>query len=208
MTLEIIGAGLGRTGTDSMRKALNILGFGPCHHMFEVTDNPLMKSRWRAFMANGLSDWEALFEGYRSCVDWPSVHYWRELLAHYPNAKVILTWRDAESWWTSWEATLLKYFQTTEDHESVGFRIFEKAFGDRAGDRDHVIGVYEAHVEEVIATVPEDRLLVHRLGDGWEPLCAYLGVSVPAEPYPNSNTTADVKQRISSMQQPTTPHGI
>lgn len=102
MTLEVIGAGFGRTGTDSMREALNILGFGPCHHMFEVTENPLMKSRWRAFMDTDDRDWESLFEGYRSCVDWPSVHYWRDLITHYPQARVILTWRDADSWWKSY----------------------------------------------------------------------------------------------------------
>jgi hypothetical protein len=74
VTLEVIGAGFGRTGTDSMRKALNMLGFGPCHHMFEVTENPVMKARWRAFMESDQPDWDALFEGYRSCVDWPAAH--------------------------------------------------------------------------------------------------------------------------------------
>jgi hypothetical protein len=172
-----------------MRQALNILGFGPCHHMFEVTSNPVMKSRWRAFMTSGGPDWDALFEGYRSCVDWPAVHYWRELSAFYPDAKVILTWRDPDSWWTSYEATLLKFYQTTADRESVGVRIIEKAFGDRADNRDHVIGAYEGHIADVIATVPKDRLLIHKLGDGWEPLCAHLGVPVPAEPYPVRNTT-------------------
>ncbi|MCB1475254.1 MAG: sulfotransferase family protein [Rhodobiaceae bacterium] len=197
MTLEVIGAGFGRTGTDSMREALNLLGFGPCHHMFEVTSNPLMKARWRAFMTTGQADWEDLFEGYRSCVDWPAVYYWRELLARYTEARVILTWRDPESWWKSYEATLLKFFQNTEDRESVGFRIIAKTFGSRADDRDYVIGVYEAHIEDVMATVRADRLLVHRLGEGWEPLCAHLGVPVPAEPYPHKNTTADITKRNS-----------
>lgn len=196
MTLEVIGTGFGRTGTDSMREALNMLGFGPCHHMFEVTDNPVMKARWRAFMDSNTPDWSALFEGYRSCVDWPSAHYWRELVAHYPQARVILTWRDPESWWTSYEATILRFVQTTQDRASVAVRIVEKAFGDHAGDRAHVIGAYEAHVAAVIATVPKDRLLLHNLGDGWEPLCAHLGVPVPAEPYPSRNTTADLQKRV------------
>lgn len=196
MTLEVIGTGFGRTGTDSMREALNILGFGPCHHMFEVTDNPLMKTRWRAFMDTDDRDWEALFEGYRSCVDWPAVHYWRDLVAHYPQARVILTWRDPDSWWTSYEATILRFLQSTQDHASVGYRVLAKAMGDRTGDREHVVAVYEAHVAEVMATVPQDRLLVHRLGDGWEPLCAHLGVPVPAMAYPSRNTTADIQSRI------------
>lgn len=197
MTLEVIGAGFGRTGTDSMREALNMLGFGPCHHMFEVTDNPLMKARWRAFMKSGQPDWPSLFEGYRSCVDWPAAHYWRELMQVYPDAKVILTWRDAESWWKSYEATILHFIQTTEDRESVGVRLIENAFGARASDRSAMIAAYEANVAEVMATVPKERLLVHRLGDGWEPLCAILGAPVPAEPYPSRNTTAEIQKRVS-----------
>jgi hypothetical protein len=197
MSLQIIGAGFGRTGTDSMREALNLLGFGPCHHMFEVSDNPLMKARWRAFMDSGVADWEALFEGYRSCVDWPAAHYWRELMAVYPAAHVVLTWRSAESWWTSYEATILRFVRSTTDRESVGVRLIEKAFGDRAGDRDFMIGRYEANVEQVLATVPAERLLVHRLGDGWEPLCAHLGVPVPAQPYPQRNNTAELQARVS-----------
>ena len=200
MTLEVIGAGFGRTGTDSMREALNILGFGPCHHMFEVTENPLMKSRWRAFMDTDDRDWESLFEGYRSCVDWPSVHYWRDLITHYPQARVILTWRDADSWWKSYEATLLRFLQTTQDRASVGVKVLEKAFDGRVGDRDHVIGIYNAHIADVIATVPKDRLLVHKIGDGWAPLCAHLGVPIPAQPYPFKNTTSDLQGRISSPE--------
>lgn len=196
MTLGVIGAGFGRTGTDSMREALNILRLGPCHHMFEVTGNPVMKARWRAFMDSGVADWEALFEGYNSCVDWPAAHYWRELAAVYPQAKVILTWRTPESWWTSFEATILAFVRTSTDRQSVGVRIVEKAFGERAGDRDFMIGRYEAHVADVVATVPAERLLVHRLGDGWEPLCAHLGVPIPAEPYPSRNTTAELRARV------------
>jgi hypothetical protein len=196
MALDVIGAGFGRTGTDSMREALTILGFGPCHHMFEVTQHPVMKARWRAFMDDGVQDWERLFEGYRSCVDWPSVHYWRELVAAWPDARVILTWRDPESWWTSYEATLLTFLRTTQDRESVGVRIIGKAFGDQAGDRDHVLAAYEAHVAEVMATVPQERLLVHRLGDGWGPLCAHLGVAVPDVAYPHRNTAQEHAARV------------
>jgi hypothetical protein len=199
VTLRVIGAGFGRTGTDSMREALNLLGLGPCHHMFEVTENPIMKARWRAFMDSGVPDWDALFEGYNACVDWPSAHYWRELMAVYPQAKVILTWRSPESWWTSFEATILHFVRTTTDRKSVAVRIVEKAFGDRAGDRDFMIGRYEAHVADVVATVPAERLLVHRLGDGWEPLCAHLAVPVPAVPYPSRNTTAELQARVSAQ---------
>ena len=119
-------------------------------------------------------------------------------MAYYPQAKVVLTWRSAESWWTSYEATLLRHHHTATDRKSVGVRIIEKAFGDRFGDRDFMIGQYEANVADVIATVPGNRLLVHRLGDDWEPLCAYLGVPVPAAPYPRRNTATELQERVLS----------
>jgi len=197
MTLRVIGAGFGRTGTDSMREALGILGFGPCHHMFEVTENPVMKSRWRAFIAGQDADWEALFEGYASCVDWPAVLFWRELVEAFPEAKVVLTWRSPESWWASYENTLLRYYQTTDDRASVGYLAIDRAFGPRAEDRDHVLAIYEANTAAALAEVPPDRLILHRLGDGWEPLCAGLGVPVPDVPYPNRNSTAEIRQRFS-----------
>jgi hypothetical protein len=106
-------------------------------------------------------------------------------------------WRSPDSWWTSFAATILQFVRTTTDRRSVAVGIVQKAFGDRAGDRDFMIGRCEAPVAEVVATVPATRLLVHRLGDGWEPLCAHLGVAVPAEPYPNRNTTAELQARVS-----------
>jgi hypothetical protein len=109
---------------------------------------------------------------------------------------VILTWRSPDSWWTSYEATILKYVQTASDRQSVGVRLIEKVFGDRADDRDFMIGRYEANVADVVAMLPADRLLVHRLGDGWEPLCAFLGVPAPTEPYPFGNTTAQLQERV------------
>ena len=103
MTLKVIGTGFGRTGTDSMREALDMLGFGPCHHMFEVNANEEQKRLWRAFVKGTPMPWNPLFEGYASCIDWPSAHYWPELVSAYPNARVILTWRSPESWWESFE---------------------------------------------------------------------------------------------------------
>jgi hypothetical protein len=188
MTLKVIGMGFGRTGTDSLREALNMLGFGPCHHMFEVGSNPAQKARWRAFVKGAPADWPSLFEGYGSCVDWPSAHYWRELIGFYPEAKVILTWRTPESWWDSFSTTILQVISKSQERDSLGVALIrEQVFGGRPDDRDHAIALYEANVAEVLATVPAERLLVHRLGDGWEPLCAHLGVPVPEVPYPSRN---------------------
>ena len=197
MTLKVIGAGFGRTGTDSMREALTILGFGPCHHMFEVNAHEEQKRMWRALVKGAPPVWEQLLAGYGSCMDWPSVYYWRELAAFYPEAKVVLTYRSAESWWKSFEQTIVRGIEKSFEQESLGIALIrDKVFGGRPGDRDNAIAIYEANVNAVKATVPPERLLVHNLGDGWEPLCAHLGVPVPAQPYPSRNNASDFQNAV------------
>ncbi|TIN50503.1 MAG: sulfotransferase family protein, partial [Mesorhizobium sp.] len=194
MTIRVIGTGFGRTGTDSMREALTMLGFGPCHHMSEVMAHAEQKRLWRALAQGAAPDWNRLFAGYKSCVDWPSVHYWRELIEVFPQARVILTWRSPESWWESFAKTILPAVIDSQDQESLGVALVTKqVFGGRPQDRAHAIAVYEANIEAVLKTVPAERLLVHKLGDGWVPLCAHLGVPVPDEPYPNRNTTKEFR---------------
>lgn len=198
MALRVIGAGFGRTGTDSMREALNILGLGPCHHMYELRQNSDQQQMWRAMAAGGPADWDRLFEGYGSAVDWPSAHYWRELMAVYPEAKVLLTWRTPESWWASVEKTILRFLrpEAMSDPKTVGQMVVaEKTFGGRMHEPEHAMAVYRANVEAVLAGVPAGRLIVHRLGDGWGPLCAQLGLPVPEVPYPHSNSTAHFNTR-------------
>lgn len=190
--LEVIGTGFGRTGTDSMRKALNILGFGPCHHMHEIIEHEHLREVWRDHARTGQHSWEELFPGYRSCVDWPSAAYWRELVDDFPDAKVLLTWRTPESWWTSFSNTILPSLQNSEDQQSVGNQVvMHKEFGGRAHNRDHAIAVYEAHVQAVKDHVAPERLLIFKIGDGWTPLCAHLGVPVPDMPFPRRNSTAE-----------------
>jgi hypothetical protein len=175
-----------------MREALTILGFGNCHHMMEVMASEEQKRRWRALAQGCAPDWDTLFEGYSSCVDWPSAHYWRELIRYYPQARVILTYRSPESWWESFEKTILVGINKSTDPDSLGLALISKqVFGGRPQDRAHAIAVYEANVQAVRATVPPDRLLVHNLGDGWTPLCAHLGVAVPNQPYPSRNSASD-----------------
>jgi hypothetical protein len=173
-----------------MREALATLGFGPCHHMREIFLNPEQKKMWWRAVATGASpNWSQLFRGYNSCVDWPSAFCWRELIEAYPDAKVLLTYRSPESWWASFEKRLLVIIRSTTERESLDIALVaEQVFGGRPDDRAHAIAVYREYVEAVLATVPADRLLVHRLGDGWQTLCNHLGVDRPADPYPCRNT--------------------
>src|SRR4051794_31435427 len=130
MALKVIGAGFGRTGTDSMREALNLLGFGPCHHMREVIDSETQKQLWRALAKGAAPNWDIIFEDYASCVDWPSAFYWRELIETYPEAKVILTFRSPQSWWESFEKTILSRIASNPDPDSVGMVLIAgKVFG-------------------------------------------------------------------------------
>jgi hypothetical protein len=201
MALEVIGTGFGRTGTDSMSEALNLLGFGPCHHMREVITNPEQQREWRALARGAVPDWERLFAGYRSCVDWPSAFYWRELIAVYPRAKVLLTHRSAESWWRSFEQTILGVIRASTDPESLGLRLIrDQVFDGRPDDRAHAIACYEANVAAVRATVPAGRVLVYEIGDGWEPLCKHLGVAVPSTPFPRLNNADEFQQLVAQQK--------
>ncbi len=195
MGLKVIGAGFGRTGTDSLRTALNILGFGPCHHMHEVISDPTQKQIWRAIANGARPDWDAAFAGFNASVDWPSAYYWRALADHYPDAKVILTWRPAEDWLASMKRTIFNHMGPDSDPESLGVRLIrDQVFGGDLSD-ENVLSVYLANIEAVKSTVEPDRLLLFSPGDGWGPLCRFLGVDIPDEPYPNRNSAAEFTER-------------
>lgn len=199
MTLKVIGTGFGRTGTDSMRTALDILGVGPCHHMRALLADEDHKMKWRSRAVTGTPDWNEIFDSFGACIDWPSAYYWPELIQAYPDAKVLLTWRTAESWWTSFEKTILRAVQSsteTEENAPGSQMISLRVFGGKPLTRDHCIAVYEANVARVLAEVPPGRLLVHRLGDGWQPLCVFLGLPVPSDPYPRANSAKSFQEEM------------
>ncbi|MGZ3275578.1 MAG: sulfotransferase family protein [Caulobacteraceae bacterium] len=199
MALEVVGTGLGRTGTKSMQSALNRLGFGPCHHMAEMFPHPEYFPKWIA-AAQGAQNWDELFEGYRSMVDWPGVKYWRELVAYYPDAKVLHTVRDPEQWFESTQATIFSpanLERVMQPGPMTDF--FAGLFGDiveHMNDRAYMIDYYLRHDAEVRATVPSDRMLIYPVGSGWGPLCEFLGVPVPEEPFPSENSRSAFVQRI------------
>lgn len=202
MPLYVIGAGFGRTGTDSMKTALEILGLGPCHHMHEVHGDPEQTALWRRIARGEPPDWEAAFDGYRSAVDWPSAYFWRELAEYYPGAKVILTVRSAESWYASMEKTIFRRLRNSTDRDSVGVRLVaERVFGGRIDDPAHAMAVYEQNNREVQAAFPPERLLTYRLGEGWAPLCRFLGKPIPDRPYPHRNSATEFNARRAAMEQ-------
>lgn len=209
MALKVIGAGLGRTGTLSLKLALEHLGFGPCYHMIEIMSAGQVRFPQWLQVVRGAPDWEAIFEGFASTVDYPTCTYWKELAEHYPEAKVILSTRDAEGWFDSVQRTIFSPANLARTGEGVMGEFFRGAvtgaFGDRIDDRDFMVDYFRRWEEDVIASLPPERLLVHRLGEGWEPICAFLGVPVPDEPYPRVNTTEDMTGSGIAAQEPATP---
>ena len=192
MTLAVIGAGLGRTATFSLKFALEHLGFGPCYHMSEVFAGASRNVPLWLDAIDGRPDWDAIFEGFHSTTDYPACTYWRELAEHYPRAKVILTVRDPDTWFDSVSETIfsdgmqasLRGSPTGDMMQGV---IFD-AFGERLRDRDFMTEWFIRRNREVIDALPPERLLVFSPKEGWEPLCGFLGVPVPNEPFPRINS--------------------
>lgn len=205
MGLSVIGAGFGRTGTASMKTALELLGLGPCHHMKEVT-NPEQTNYWLAAAEGQGPEWNRVFEGYSSCVDWPAAFFWRELSEYYPDAKILLTVRDAESWYTSMQNTIFNVLKAKPEPFAVAVKLIgKKLFDERFDDKDFVIDLYERNTRDVQAVFSSDRLLTYELGSGWEPLCQFLDIPVPQTEFPRSNSTDEfqtlVKEKMKANKQ-------
>jgi hypothetical protein len=199
VTLEIIGPGFGRTGTSSLKTALEHLGHGPAHHMFEVRDTPGQVAHWQALARREQPEWNTVFAGYRSQCDWPGARFWRELAAFYPDAKIALTVRDPDEWYDSFAATILRLMKSRESIEDPHLRglvemgkvlIETDVFDGRVDDRDYAIARFKAHNAEVQAAFPSSRLLTFDVREGWEePLCNFLGCDVPAISFPRLNSS-------------------
>ncbi|MBE1878918.1 sulfotransferase family protein [Myceligenerans pegani] len=210
--MKIIGAGLPRTGTSSLKAALDRLGFGPCYHMFELMRHPEHVERWRAVFGQESPDWGDVFAGYRSAVDFPAAIYWRELAEAYPEAKVVLTVRDPRRWYESVSTGMAtvpdrmpgRMGQLAElvPHLNDAAR---RMLGDGFGlgvpmDEEKAVEIFERHVEHVRSALPADRLLVFAATDGWGPLCEFLGVDPPAgEPYPHLNDAETLRRMFTTM---------
>jgi len=206
--MRVIGAGFGRTGTLSFKRALEELGFGPTYHMQEVMRRPAHIDQWYRYARTGEVDWDALFSGFGSGVDFPVSCVWAELASHFPDANVVLTVRDPQMWWESTASTIYG-FRTAFPAwmlrsvppigrwvEMVDRLVWDGLFDGRFTDRDYAIAIYEQHIEHVRSTCPPERLLVFDVADGWEPLCAFLEVPVPGHAFPHLNDAKATRRAI------------
>jgi hypothetical protein len=206
--MKIIGCGFGRTGSMSMKIALEQLGFGPCHHMDEVIANPEKQlPNWLAAAKGEDVNWDDALTGYESCVDWPSAAYWPVLAEHFPDAKILLTTRSAESWYNSISNTIFKIIGDTLDAppneapnpfgEMIKNMVFENTFQGNITDRDHCINIFNRNVQAVKDTFEGDKLFVYNIGDGWDGLCRWLDVPIPETPFPRTNNQEEFFQLAS-----------
>jgi len=209
MPLVIVGAGLGRTGTLSLKAALEELGFVKCYHMAEVLANPTHAAFWESAAQGESVDWETVFQGYQATVDWPACNFYEQLLERYPEAKVILTLRDPERWYESarqtiyhvrdafprWTRPLIRRVRVFR--RMLDRLIWDGMFHGRFEDKAYAIEVFNRHNEQVRRVVPPDRLLVYEIKDGWGPLCSFLGVPIPeGKPFPHLNDAGEFRSRI------------
>lgn len=192
--LSVIGAGFGRTGTLSLKAALEELGFDPCCHMLEVSGRSERAAMWLA-AAQGMSvDWREVLRGYRATVDWPGSAFYRELMETFPEAKVVLTVRDPERWYHSASETIhtrasagLPGPEDTIAMKMVRAVVWERSMHGSFDDRDEAIRIFNRHIAEVKSYVPSDRLLVFNVKEGWRPLCDFLERPAPRTAFPHIN---------------------
>ncbi len=203
MTLKIIGAGHGRTGTMSLKRALEHLGF-PTYHMHELFVDPTRLTHWEQAATTGACDWGAALAGFTASLDYPASLFWRQLIKEYPEAKVVLTVRDPEDWYESVKATIhrastqLGSGENSDEgiHALARKAVWDGVFEGRFLDRSFALKVFQSWNEQVQRVVPADRLLVYQAGEGWGALCRFLELPIPACEFPHNNSRAEFIRRV------------
>ncbi|HEY4276850.1 MAG TPA: sulfotransferase [Conexibacter sp.] len=206
--MKLIGAGYGRTGTMSLKAALEMIGYGPCLHMIDLLRDPSLLGPWSAAAAGEQVDWVGALDGWGSTIDWPGCSFWDQHAAAFPDAKVLLNVRDKEGWYNSCLSTIYAVKELMARGELRGNTerppspevmgminrvIWDGTFHNRFLDKEYAFSVFDAHVESVKQKVPADRLLVFEVKQGWEPLCEFLEVPVPTEEFPRLNDGASFR---------------
>ena len=204
MALKVIGAGLGRTGTASLKMALEQLGFGSCYHMREVLSHAEERVPLWIAAGKGNADWDTIFESYQSATDYPSCTFWREQMEYYPDAKIVLSVRSAESWFDSVNTTIMSadvnaWLRSNPLMKEFFELCLWKDFEDHILDRDYMVNYFNQRVELLKAEIPADRLLVFDVKEGWEPLCKFLDVDVIYTDFPRINSREETRNVLDAM---------
>lgn len=203
--MQVIGAGLGRTGTNSLKVALEILLQGPCYHMFELWQHPEDVVSWQAAVDGKPVNWQDFLSAWVATVDWPGAPLFDKMADAFPDALVLLSIRDGEDWYESMNSTIFSIMRKTPtaDPNPTGKLVsseFAKWLTLDIDNKAEVIAAYDRHNERVRNTIPQHRLLEWRPGDGWAPICDALNLPVPAEPFPHVNSTGDFFETVQAAQ--------
>lgn len=211
--MKVFGAGFGRTGTMSLKFALEKLGIGPCYHMREVVSRPSHIKLWYDISrGEEYPNWNRLFSGFNSAVDFPVCLFYKQLINKFPDAKFILTLRDFDTWYKSTANTIYKVPTILPDwFERVVYPIrmfivmqvnliWVGLFKNNFSDRESTKLVYYEHIESVKKIIPVDKLLIYNVKEGWEPLCEFLDVDVPGIPFPKVNDTAEMLRNFAIIK--------
>jgi Sulfotransferase domain len=213
--MQLIGAGMPRTGTLTQKMALELLGVGPCYHMVDVLADLDQARLWESAL-DGQAPWEQIFAGYQSTVDWPGGYFYRELAEFYPDAKVLLSVREPEAWERSMRETvwavrngesLIRLLSSAQAHVNPRWQGFldmidgllwqgNGTFASGHAEPRQMIEAMNRHNEEVQRAIPAERLLVWSVTDGWDPLCEFLELPVPQEPFPHVNDRTEFLNRV------------
>jgi Sulfotransferase domain len=204
MSLQVIGAGVGRTATHSLKEALETVLGGPCHHMIEVFTHPEQVPVWTDAIEGRPVDWSQLMDGYVAQVDWPGASFWPELLESNPDALVVLSVRDPDAWYTSASNTIFPGLDRSDGETGPWLasvkQLLAERFCDDFTNRDAMVAAFERHNDDVRRRVPSTQLLEWRAEDGWGPICARLGVPAPEGPFPLTNTTEEFRANVPSQR--------
>jgi len=198
MVLRVVGAGVGRTGTHSLKIALEQLLGGPCHHMVEMRGDPVQVRGWTDAIEHKPVDWPLLLDRYRAIVDWPGASFWREISAAFPDALIVLSVRDPEDWYRSASSSIFPVIAQVPPPERAAWmnalrKLLQERFSDLLDDPTAMMDAFQRHNDAVRREVPAFRLLEWRPGEGWEPICERLGLPVPDNPFPMTNTTDETR---------------
>jgi len=220
MSIKIIGAGLPRTGTNTLKESLERLGYTKTYHMKELLVNPKNLHYWLTLKDTGTTDWDGLYNGFAATVDFPGYPWYKEHMKRYPDAKVILTVRPFENWYSSIYSTIWQAGPQTAGQKIVMITklilnprlrsvikcvklakgtIFGKHFQGKFTDKAFAEKIFNKHIEDVKAHVPADKLLVYDVSDGWGPLCKFLNLPVPKEPLPHLNKKENFKSMLQEL---------
>jgi hypothetical protein len=204
MSLKVVGAGLGRTGTMSLKRGLETLLGGPCYHMYEVFQHLDHVPLWRQAAEGKPVNWDTIFDGFVAAVDWPVGSFWKEVSEHYPDSLVVLSSRDPEKWWKSASETIFPSINSIDEefrewHDMIDC-MMENRFTPDLNDKDACIAAFLKHNEDVRRNAPKGRFLEWQASEGWEPLCKALDLPIPDEPFPHVNSTEEFQQRVKDRE--------